>query len=179
MFKVTVIGAENVPKEGGLVLCANHISVHDPVTMALYIRRQPRFIAKKEIFENRMGKFLFTNFKAFPVDRSASMDMKAFKQGIKVLKSGEILGIFAEGTRVKEGEEKTAKAGVAMFAVKSETPIVPVAIWGKYKFRSRVFIRYGEPMMLEEYREGRITTEKMEEMTGKVMARIKEMKNEV
>ena len=104
------------------------------------------------------------------------MDMKSFKTAVKTLKEGEMLGIFAEGTRVKPGEEKAAKAGVAMFALKGNAPVIPIAISGKYKFRGKVTVCFGEPMWLEEYRDIRVTTDKLEEITGQIMAKVNEMK---
>ncbi|WMI81676.1 lysophospholipid acyltransferase family protein [Anaerotignum sp. MB30-C6] len=179
MFKITVVGKENVPQDGNGVLCCNHISNYDPLTMAVYLDRLPRFIAKKELFGNKVFGAILRNLKAFPVDRQAAMDMKAFKTAVNVLKGGELLGIFAEGTRVKEGEEKAAKAGVAMFALKGEAPVIPVAISGEYKFRNEVRIEFGAPMTLEEYRGARITTSTMEEITEKIMGKVQEMKVEL
>lgn len=176
MFRVELIGMENVPQEGAAVLCCNHISNYDPLTMAVFLDRLPRFIAKKELFQNRLLAKLLYALKAFPVDREAAMDMKAFKTAIKTLKEGEMLGIFAEGTRVKEGEEKAAKAGVAMFALKGNAPVIPIAISGKYKFRGKITVCFGEPMGLEEYRDIRITAEKLEEITGRIMEKVNEMK---
>lgn len=176
MFKVTVIGKENVPKSGNGVLCCNHISNYDPITMAVFIDRLPRYIAKKELFKNKILGALLRNVQAFPLDRDAVMDMKAFKTAVNVLKSGELLGIFAEGTRVKEGEAKAAKAGVAMFALKGNAPIIPVAISGSYKFRTEVTVQYGEPIFLDEYKERRVTTDLMGEITDRVMAKVNEMK---
>lgn len=176
MFKVTVVGKEHVPQNGSGVLCCNHISNYDPLTMAIYLDRLPRFIAKKELFQNKIFGAFLRNVKAFPVDRQAAMDMKAFKTAIHVLKDGELLGIFAEGTRVKEGEAKAAKAGVAMFALKGNAPVIPVAISGTYQFRSEVRIEFGEPMTLEEYRGSRITTETMTEITDQIMSKVQEMK---
>ena len=179
MFKTTVVGKENVPQEGNGVLCCNHVSNYDPLTMAIYMDRHPRFIAKKELFKNKIFGAALRNLKAFPVDRQAAMDMKAFKTAINVLKDGEMLGIFAEGTRVKEGEAKAAKAGVAMFALKGNAPVIPVTISGKYKFRQEIRIECGKPMMLEEYRGERINTAMMEEITEKIMGKVQEMKVEL
>ncbi|MDD3395445.1 MAG: lysophospholipid acyltransferase family protein [Anaerotignum sp.] len=176
MFKITIVGKENVPKEGNGVLCCNHISNFDPLTMAVYLGRLPRYIAKKELFNNKIFGALLRNMQAFPIDRQTVMDMKAFKTAINVLKGGELLGIFAEGTRVKEGEEKAAKAGVAMFALKGDAPVIPVAISGNYKFRSEVRIEFGEPITLEEYRGAKITTAMMEEITEKIMGKVQGMK---
>ena len=164
MFRMEFIGMENVPKEGAAVLCCNHISNYDPLTMAAFLDRLPRFIAKKELFRNKLFAKLLYALKA------------SFKTAVKTLKEGEMLGIFAEGTRVKEGEEKAAKAGVAMFALKGNAPVIPVAISGKYKFRGKITVSFGEPMWLEEYRDIRVTTEKLEEITGKIMTKVNEMK---
>jgi len=175
-FRMIIIGKENIPAEGSAVLCCNHSSNYDPVTMAAYIDRLPRYIAKKELFENKfLGSVLHT-VKAFPLDREAVIDMKAFKIAINVLKSGEMLGIFAEGTRVKEGEEKDAKAGVALFALKGDAPVIPICIVGKHKFRGRITMRIGEPMSLDAYRGQKVTTELLKEITDEIMEKITEMK---
>ena len=177
-FRMDIQGKENIPTEGGVVLCCNHMSNLDPTTMAGFVRRPVRYIAKKELFEKRWSAKLLSALGAFPVDRQTT-DMKALKTAIKLLKNGEALGIFAEGTRVKEGEAKAAKAGVALFALKGEAPIVPICISSKYKFRSIVHIRYGEPIYLDEYKGQKVTTEMMEEITEKVMEKVREMRVEV
>lgn len=178
MFRMDIQGEEHIPTEGGVVLCCNHMSNLDPTTMAAFVKRPVRYIAKKELFEKRWSAKLLSSLGAFPVDRQTT-DMKALKTAIKLLKNGEALGIFAEGTRVKEGEAKAAKAGVALFALKGEAPIVPICISSKYKFRSIVHIRYGEPIYLDEYKGQKVTTEMMEEITGKVMEKVREMRVEV
>lgn len=177
-FRMDIQGEEHIPTEGGVVLCCNHMSNLDPTTMAGFVRRPVRYIAKKELFEKRWSAKLLSALGAFPVDRQTT-DMKALKTAIKLLKNGEALGIFAEGTRVKEGEAKAAKAGVALFALKGEAPIVPICISSKYKFRSIVHIRYGEPIYLDEYKGQKVTTEMMEEITEKVMEKVREMRVEV
>ena len=178
MFRMDIQGEEHIPTEGGVVLCCNHMSNLDPTTMAAFVKRPVRYIAKKELFEKRWSAKLLSSLGAFPVDRQTT-DMKALKTAIKLLKNGEALGIFAEGTRVKEGEAKAAKAGVALFALKGEAPIVPICISSKYKFRSIVHIRYGEPIYLDEYKGQKVTTEMMEEITEKVMEKVREMRLEV
>lgn len=177
-FRMDIQGEENIPKEGGVVLCCNHMSNLDPTTMAGFVKRPVRYIAKKELFSKGWSAKLMYALGAFPVDR-ATTDMKALKTAIKLLKNGEALGIFAEGTRVKDGEAKAAKAGVALFALKGEAPIVPICISSKYKFRSIVHIRYGKPIYLDEYKGQKVTTEMMEEITEKVMEKVREMKVEV
>lgn len=176
MFRVTIIGLENVPATGNAVLCCNHTSNYDPITMAVCIKRLPRYIAKKELFDKPVLRPILNSLKAFPVDRNAVMDMKAFKMAINVLKSGEMLGIFAEGTRVKDGDAGAAKAGVALFAMKGNAPVIPVCITGEHSFRGRITIEYGVPMPLDEYRGQKLNTELMNQITAEIMEHIEEMK---
>ena len=176
MFKVEIRGRENVPAEGNAIICANHYSNYDPFAAAIYLDRLPRYIGKKELFENKFLAWLLNEVRVFPLDRKAAMDMKAVKTGLKVLKDGEILGIFAEGTRVKEGQHVDAKGGVALFAMKGNAYVIPCAISGKYKFRNKITVEYGKPLTLDEYRGQKLTAEVMEEITGIVMGKVEEMK---
>ena len=104
MFKVEVKGRENVPKEGNAIICPNHYSNYDPFAACIYLDRLPRYLGKKELFDNKILAYLLNEVRVIPLDRKAAMDMKAVKTALKVLKDGHILGIFAEGTRVKEGQ---------------------------------------------------------------------------
>ena len=176
MFKVEIIGKENIPKEGNGVICSNHYSNYDPISAALYLDRLPHFIGKKELFKNKLFSWVLGKLGVFPIDRNVSMDMKAVKTALKVLKEGEILGIFAEGRRVKEGEDAAAKGGVALFAMKGNAPVIPCAISGKYTFRSKLTVCYGEPLTLDEFRGQKLTTELMGEITETIMNRVEELK---
>ncbi len=176
MFRVEIIGREHIPKEGNAIICCNHYSNYDPFSAAIYLDRLPRYIGKKELFQNKLLAWALNEVRVFPVDRKAAMDMKAVRTALNVLKEGEILGIFAEGTRVKEGEDVAAKAGVAMFAMKGNAPVIPCAISGKYKFRNKITVEYGEPMTLDEFRGQRLTTELMGEITDVIMNKVEEMK---
>ena len=179
MFRVEVKGRENVPKEGNAIICANHYSAYDPFAVTIYLDRLPRFIGKKELFDNKFLGYLLNEVHGIPLDRKVAMDMKAVKAGLKVLKEGQILGIFAEGTRVKEGQHVEAKNGVALFAMKGNTNVIPCAISGSYKFRSKMVVEYGEPLTLDEYRGQKLTAEVMDEITAVVMGKVEEMKVKV
>ena len=176
MFKVEIVGKENVPAEGNAIICCNHYSNYDPFAAAIYLDRLPRYIGKKELFENKILAFLLKEVRVFPLDRKAAMDMKAVKTALKILKEGEILGIFAEGTRVKEGEQVDAKGGVALFAMKGNANVIPCAISGKYKFRGKIRVEYGEPLTLDEFRGQKLTAEVMTQITAVVMGKVEEMK---
>ena len=178
-FKVEVVGKENVPKEGNAIICANHYSNYDPFAACIYLDRLPRYLGKKELFENKILAWLLNEVRVIPLDRKAAMDMKAVKSALKVLKEGQILGIFAEGTRVKEGQQVEAKGGVALFAMKGNTSVIPCAISGKYKFRGKIRVEYGEPLSLDEFRGQKLTAEVMDEITAVVMGKVEEMKVKV
>ena len=176
MFKVEIKGKENVPAEGNAIICCNHYSNYDPFAAAIYLDRLPRYIGKKELFENKILAYLLKEVRVFPLDRKAAMDMKAVKTGLKVLKDGEILGIFAEGPRVKEGEYVDAKGGVALFGMKGNANVIPCAISGKYKFRNKITVEYGAPLALDEFRGQKLTAEVMSEITDVIMGKVEEMK---
>ena len=176
MFKVEIKGKEHIPAEGNAIICCNHYSNYDPFAAAIYLDRLPRYIGKKELFENKILAYLLKEVRVFPLDRKAAMDMKAVKTGLKVLKDGEILGIFAEGTRVKEGEHVDAKGGVALFAMKGNANVIPCAISGKYKFRNKITVEYGAPLALDEFRGQKLTAEVMSEITDVIMGKVEEMK---
>ena len=176
MFKVEIVGKENVPAEGNAIICANHYSNYDPFAAAIFLDRLPRYLGKKELFENKILAYLLKEVRVIPLDRKAAMDMKAVKAALKVLKEDQILGIFAEGTRVKEGEQVDAKGGVALFAMKGNTNVIPCAISGKYKFRNKIRVEYGKPLTLDEFRGQKLTAEMMTEITDVVMGKVEEMK---
>lgn len=158
LFRVKIIGKENVPKEGGYILCSNHISNWDPLLLIAYSPRKVCFMAKKELFKSKIMRLLSKLYGFFPVDRN-SRDIEAMKMSLKIIKDGEILGIFPEGTR--HGFEKNGriKSGTARIALKTGAKVIPVGIKGDYKVFRKVIVTYGKPIDLSEYK----TTDKENE----------------
>lgn len=140
-YKLVVHGNTNLP-ETPLVICANHINLWDPILLAIIFDRPIRFMAKKELFDNKFLGFLLNKVGAFPVDRD-NVNIKTIKDAIKLVKDNEVLGIFPEGTRVKTVSEENMKTGVAMIASRAGADVIPVFINSNYKFRSKVevFVR--------------------------------------
>lgn len=140
-YKLVVHGNTNLP-ETPLVICANHINLWDPILLAIIFDRPIRFMAKKELFDNKFLGFLLNKFGAFPVDRD-NVNIKTIKDSIKLVKDNEVLGIFPEGTRVQTVSEENMKTGVAMIASRAGADVIPVFINSNYKFRSKVevFVR--------------------------------------
>ncbi|MBQ2679371.1 MAG: 1-acyl-sn-glycerol-3-phosphate acyltransferase [Firmicutes bacterium] len=174
-FRVKVYGKENIPKDSGALLCCNHQSYHDPVIMATYATRVVHYMAKRSLFDVRGLNIIIRWLYAFPVDRDKT-DLEAVRTTIKLLKSGEIVGIFAEGRRVKQGEDHDAKSGTVLFAVKAGVPVIPVAISSTFKFFSKITVKYGEPIYFEELKGRVLNSETLAEGIAIVMEKIDELK---
>ncbi len=153
VFFVKVKGAENLPKEGAVILAANHTSMWDPVVLVSAISRKMRFMAKKELFRHKLLAPILRMSGAFPVDREGN-DIGAIKNALKTLKDGEIFGIFPSGTRVKGTETAEAKSGVALIAARSGAPVLPVAISGGFRLFKQVTIHIGQPLSIS-YTDGK------------------------
>lgn len=158
LYKVEVIGKENIPKDSGVLLCCNHIHLMDPPFLGSYIDRPIHYMAKAELFETPILKTLISKLNAFPVRRGMS-DKQALRQGLKILNENKILGIFPEGTRSKSGELQQGLAGVGFFALKTNAEVVPSAIIGPYKLFQPLKIVYGKPLNFAELRERKASSE--------------------
>ncbi|PGT87155.1 1-acyl-sn-glycerol-3-phosphate acyltransferase [Bacillus sp. AFS040349] len=167
-FRIKVEGLEHFPKEGGVLLCTNHISNLDPPVVGVTAPRKVLFMAKAELFQVPVLKQLLNNFGTFPVKRGGG-DREALRAGLKVLKEGNVLGLFPEGTRSKDGKLGKGMPGAGFFALRSTAAVVPCAIIGPYKSFSTLRVVYGKPISMEEYREKKISTE---EMTSIIMEEI-------
>ena len=163
-FRLRVIGRGNVPKTGGVILCANHGSMMDPVILSKATPRQVHYISKKELFKNGLIALVLRGLGAFPVDRGGT-DMAAYKKTVDLLKQNRVVGVFAQGSRYKEVDARDAKAGVALFALKSGAEVIPVAIKTNYKLFTKMTLNIGKPVDLTEYRDKRIKTETLAEIT--------------
>lgn len=124
-------GVENVPKSGGAILAINHIGYFDFAiagTAALPANRYVRFMAKKEIFDNKLAGPLMRGMHHINVDRSNGS--ASFVAALRALRSGEIIGIFPEGTISKSFEIKELKSGAVRLAMGAGVPVIPTIVWG-------------------------------------------------
>ncbi|ALX47973.1 lysophospholipid acyltransferase family protein [Lentibacillus amyloliquefaciens] len=151
LYRIRVIGKENVPKHGPVIICSNHISNLDPPVVGITSPRDIYFMAKGELFDKPLLGRLLTGIRAFPVKRGMR-DRNALRKGLNILEGGNTLGLFPEGTRSKTSELGKPLAGAGFFALRSNAAIVPCAIIGPYKPGSRLTVIYGEPMDMESYR---------------------------
>ena len=148
-YNYHVIGREKVP-DGGCVLVANHTQWADPVLVGTALGNQYPLVAmaKKELFQIKLLGPLISALGAFPVDRGTA-DIGAIKTSLKAVKEGKKLPIFPEGgTKHKAGDE--AKVGAAMIAARTGAPIVPIYISENKKFRSKVYVVFGDAYIPEK-----------------------------
>ncbi len=151
-YKLKYEGKENLPKTGAYIVSANHLTSFDPVLLAMNSGRAVHFMAKYETFENPFKRFFLTHFNSFPVKRGSS-DKSSIEYAIKLIKHGEVIGIFPEGTRNKEGgEPQKAKSGVALIAKATSADVVPCSIYiGEKKgLRRPCTVRYGKLIKFED-----------------------------
>jgi len=128
LFKVE--GLENVPRQGPLVVCANHFATLDPPMVPAFLPRADTWnMAKSEYFRKPLMRWIFTRYHAFPVVRH-SADRAALRRAFDLLKAGEVLIIYPEGTRVESGELATPEPGAGFIAQKAGCPVLPVALTG-------------------------------------------------
>lgn len=174
LFRIKVIGKENIPEKGPAILCANHKSLLDMFLLGFRIKRWIHWMAKEELFRIPILKNIIINYGAFPVKRGKG-DVGSIKAALKVLEEQHILGIFPEGTRVngkKKREEYKAKPGVALIAVNAKVPIIPAAIVGDYKLFSRMKVIYGKPFCLEVDENKKYSREELQSISEDIMNRV-------
>ncbi len=129
LFRLEVVGSENEPLEGGLLACPNHISNWDVIILAISLHRPVHFFAKAELFRIPLLKQLVSSLGAFPASRGTA-DLGALKKTIGLLKDGNIVGFYPQGTRHPGVDPRTTevKHGVAMITHRSGAPVLPVYI---------------------------------------------------
>lgn len=177
-----VVGREHVPERGGVILAANHVSNVDPFVVGCAIRRKLHYMAKEELFRNPAAGWFMRQLQAFPVSRSQA-DPSAFKRSLALLRSGEGLLVFPEGTRGDGRRLQPGKAGVGMLALRSGCPVVPVYHEGTAAVLPRgarvprpaaIRVWIGPPVMIAPPRgEGRAPYEVLSQEIMEAIARLR------
>ena len=176
MLDVRLVGRQNMPEKGPVIIASNHLSWTDVPLIPAYLKPKVVYMAKEETFTGKMG-WLVRFLGAFPVKRGEA-DRQSLRSAEEQLKAGRMLIMFPEGTRSRIQRLGQAHAGLGMIALRSGIPVVPVAINGSEKafkkFRPRITITFGEPMLLTP-KGKKITRQDLDEVTEQVMLRIASM----
>jgi len=176
LLKVELKGRNNVPQTGPYIIVPNHLSWADIPLIPAYLSVQVIYIAKEELYQGKMG-WLPRFLGAIPIKRGEA-DRRLLRAADDLLKRGKILVIFPEGHRSETRQMIQANAGVGMIALRAGVPVVPVSIYGSERalkrFRPRVTITYGEPLILRP-KGAKITKDDITTSTETIMRNIAAM----
>ena len=149
-YPYKVIGKKNVDNTPKIMIC-NHYSNLDIFVLGLGVKRKMRFLGKKELFKGKFVCWFMRKMGVIKIDRQTA-DIQAIKTCLQALKNNQMLTIFPEGTRNKEGDElQDIKNGACMLAIKAKVEIIPVNILKKAKIFSKNRLMIGKPFSLEEF----------------------------
>ena len=178
LYRVKIVGEENIPESGSFILCGNHVHALDAPVIIVTAKRKIRFMAKEELYKNKIISYLAKVFETIPVKRGAA-DLDAVKASIKAIKAGDILGIFPEGTRNGMAKHSSIKGGAAFMALKTNTPVIPVGIQGTFKPFTKVVINYGKPIDFSQYavEKGKPDKDNLEIVSKKIMEEIVKLRD--
>ena len=167
IFRPQVEGREHVPATGPAIIASNHLSFSDSIFMPLMVKRRVTFVAKSEYFTGKglkgwLTKMFFIGTGTIPVDRSGGRAAQAaIETGLRVLREGNVFGIYPEGTRSPDGRLYRGKTGVARLALESGAPVIPVVMLNADEIQppgkilpkvKQVKIRFGAPLDFSRYR---------------------------
>ena len=175
-FFVKCEGKENIPKEGSVLICPNHKSNFDPPLVGAFCPREMQFMAKKALFKNKLFGWLIRGLGAIPVEPEEN-SMETIKIFLRLLKEGNAVTVFPEGTRFSKSIDDV-KSGAVMFAIKTKTPIIPTAIKGKYKLFRKMKLTYGKPIYYTEYYGTKVSHEELHRLSVELMTKIYDMAGE-
>ena len=153
-------GHENVPRTGPTIVCPNHTSYLDPPLIGACLTRTTHFMTKADLFENRFLGTVLPYCQAYPIRRGAP-DRAALRHTFDLLSRGELITIFPEGVRSRDGNLQSAELGVAMIALRSGAAIVPAGIQGAYEMlpadgsrrqTGRLQVTFGPPLEIDDLR---------------------------
>ncbi len=181
LIRWRVYGKENVPREGPLIIVSNHLHNADPPLLSAVMPRGIVFMAKEELFRNRLGRIVVIGFGAFQVSRRR-YDREALRRASEVLQQGLALGLFPEGRRSKAAQLQEAFPGTALVAWQAKCPIVPVGIVGTEKIkgfflflrRPVVTVRIGSPFEIPTSN-GQPSKPELKASADMIMTRIAEL----
>lgn len=180
-FRMEVKGRSNVPKEGGLLVISNHCSQMDPVIIGSVLPRRLYYMAKEELFKIPFLRSLIVALGAFPVRRETG-DLRALSKIVDLVKKGEAVLLFPEGSRSEDGEVKEFMHGVSFIAFKAGVPVLPVAVRGSFEAMpkgkvipklTKISVRIGELVRVDGL--SRRTKEEMTLFTSDLRNRVRDL----
>ena len=171
LFFVKIEGIENIPKDGGGIICSNHISNFDGPLIVIAAPRKICILSKAEAFKPVIGWFM-KYMGCVPVKRDKK-DIGTMKKSVDLIKENNLLCIFPEGTRNGLAKGQKLKNGAAFLILATKAPIIPVGISGNFKPFRKVTIKFGKPVYFDEFYENRKDPDIYEKINEKILSNIK------
>lgn len=180
-FRGDVVGADNLPRQGGFLIAANHTSHLDPFLIGAHVPQQVAFFARKTLWKPGLVAWWLDKVGTIPVDRDGGSDVTAIKRVLQALKMGRTIIMFPEGTRSSTGQLQPPKPGVGMFACRAQVPVVPARIFGSFeafgksgtvRLGTPVSVVFGRAMAPSEYDQTGLGKERYQIASERIMARI-------
>ena len=175
IFRIRVNGVENIPVDGSCMLCANHISMWDPVILICHLPRRIAFVAKHETQKVPVIGYILKKIGCIFINRG-TVDLAAMRSSLKTLAAGNVLGIFPTGTGEKKHPDAQPKSGCTLLAAKSGTKVVPIGINATYRPFSKIIVNVGEPIDFSRYKGEKCSQTFLEEKTFEIYNKILENK---
>ncbi|WP_062378688.1 lysophospholipid acyltransferase family protein [Demequina pelophila] len=189
-------GAEHLPTDTGFIAVSNHMSYADPITLAHFLwdnGHTVRFLAKASLFTAPVIGPIVRGFDQIPVHRGTSRAIEALEEGVKVLKRGDMIAMFPEGTLTRDPDfwPMVGRTGVARMALSTGVPVIPVAQWGAQRLLprygkmvhpippKRITVVAGPPVDLDEFRGGELDAATLRAATDRIMATLTDMVAEI
>lgn len=182
-FRLRIEGKEHIPKEGGYIIVANHASYLDPLLICTIVPRIIHYLTYAVYYYMQPLHWYCKRVHCIPIKKNGK-DISALKKTLRLLKAGELIGIFPEGARSSTGQLQQAEPGVALIALKAKVPILPVGIRGAYEAFPRgskfpkpraITITFGKPFRIEEHidiRSQKHNTELHQDVIDLIMSKI-------
>lgn len=172
LYRIKYVGEKKIPADGAYILCANHRSFLDIPLVGTYSKKRwVYFMGKKELFEKPFSRLFMNLMDVFPVARGKG-DIGSIRKALRYLENKEMIAIFPQGTREKDGEKLEPRKGVAMIAALSGAPIIPMYIKGVLKPFNRITVYVGKPFDLGLKKRIKYSRENYEAKSKEIMDRI-------
>ena len=177
LYRPKIVGKENLPKDGGALLCPNHVSTLDAAVIVAMFKRKVNVLAKEELFKNGFLCWIADLFGIYPVKRGKA-DMQAIKISLTLLKRNELLLMFPEGTRNGMAKGIKPKNGAVLIAATAGKPIIPIGIQGSFEPFTKVIVNIGKPIDYSKLKEEVKDKEQASELTKELMKEIVHLRDQ-
>ena len=177
LYRPKIVGKENLPKDGGALLCPNHVGNLDAAVIVAMFKRKVNVLAKEELFKNGFLCWIADLFGIYPVKRGKA-DMQAIKISLTLLKRNELLLMFPEGTRNGMAKGIKPKNGAVLIAATAGKPIIPIGIQGSFKPFTKVIVNIGKTIDYSKLNEEVKDKEQASELTKDLMKEIVHLRDQ-